>query len=89
MIEVVQFVASSGVSFVVGFVAAALLIAHKSKGTIIGKQGQEVTVKTSKGDRKFILAIDLSDRDSYAILQTNADESNTVTFAMKANQVKM
>lgn len=79
----------ASVGFMFGFVSSALLNAHKFKGTVLGRKGQEVTVVTTKGERTFVLALDLTDRDTYAILQTNTEDTHPVTFAMKAEQVKL
>ncbi len=73
-----------------GFAFHAVLTAHKFKVNLIARKGTEVSVVTTKGERKFKLALDLATTDTYAILQTEQSDSGAaVTFAVKAEKVKV
>jgi len=74
----------------IGMCAQSLVSAHKLKQTVRARKGTEVFVQTTKGERKFTLALDLLETDTYAILQTSQDDSSApVTFAVKAEKVKV
>lgn len=75
---------------ITGFSACSILSAHKLYRTILAKQGHEVVVQTSKGERNFTLATDLRDVDEYAILWMKpSDSAAPVTFAVKASRVRL
>jgi len=79
----------SAIAYVVGFATCSILAAKKTVRTLIARRGEEVTVATRGGEKKFLLAADLSESDEYAILTMKVNESMPpVTFAVKSDQVK-